>query len=314
VPADFADLQATDAALLLSDVFPDRPAAEYIRRTGGELSTVYEARFATDRLIIKVYASALQWKQAKEAYVYQLLQDHLIQPIPQILHMGTADGRLGNLSYTVLTWLPGESLSAVSNGLDDSMAFSVYQQMGSFLARLHRIGQDAFGYVTTEIADPKPTNTEYMTAQFATKLREFRQLGGEPALAAAIDRHVAERTALFADCEHAVLCHNDFHEGNILVRRDDQGGWQVCGVVDVENAIAADPLTDLAKTDRYSIRGHRAKLDGLLAGYGPRGAAAAERMDLYGLYHALELWDWFASTHQTDRLTGLTSDMREMVR
>jgi hygromycin-B 7''-O-kinase len=183
VPADFADLQATDAALLLSDVFPDRPAAEYIRRTGGELSTVYEA-----------------------------------------------------------------------------------------------------------------------------------QLGGEPALAAAIDRHVAERTALFADCEHAVLCHNDFHEGNILVRRDDQGNWQICGVIDVENAIAADPLTDLAKTDRYSIRGHRAKLDGLLAGYGPRGAAAAERMDLYGLYHALELWDWFASTHQTDRLTGLTSDMREMVR
>jgi hygromycin-B 7''-O-kinase len=184
----------------------------------------------------------------------------------------------------VLTWLPGEPLSAVSNALDDSMAFSVYQQMGSFLARLHRIGQDAFGYVTTEIADPKPTNTEYMTAQFATKLREFRQLGGEPALAAAIDRHVAERTALFADCEHAVLCHNDFHEGNILVRRDDQGDWQICGVIDVENAIAADPLTDLAKTDRYSIRGHRAKLDGLLAGLPPAWCGSRRA---HGLVRAL---------------------------
>ena len=181
MPADFADLQEADAALLLSDVMPGRPVAECSRRIGGELSAVYEARFAdsTERLIIKVYAPTWQWKQAKEAYVYRLLQDHLIQPVPEVLHVGTAGGRLGNVSYTVLTWLPGEPLSAVSRGVDDSATFGIYQQMGSFLARLHRLGQDAFGYVTTEIADPKPTNTEYMTAQFATKIREFRQLGGE---------------------------------------------------------------------------------------------------------------------------------------
>lgn len=82
--------------------------------------------------------------------------------------------------------------------------------------------------------------------------------------------------------------------------RDDRRGWQVTGFIDVENAIAADPLIDLAKTDCYSIRGHRAKLDGLLDGYGPpRGRDWAARLAIYRLYHALELWGWFASVGQT---------------
>ena len=59
-----------------------------------------------------------------------------------------------------------------------------------------------------------------------------------------------------------MLCHNDFHEGNILIEQDEGRGWQVAGFIDVENAIAADPMIDLAKTDCYSIRGNRAKLDG----------------------------------------------------
>jgi aminoglycoside phosphotransferase (APT) family kinase protein len=147
--------------------------------------------------------------------------------------------------------------------------------------------------VTTTILDPRPTNTDYMTGQFTSKLREFSALGGDAALRVAIDRYLGERADLFAACDHAVLCHNDFHEGNILVDRDERDGWRVTGFIDVQNAVAADPLMDLAKTDCYSIRGHRAKLDGLLDGYGPCGQARAERMAIYRLYHALELWDSF---------------------
>jgi hygromycin-B 7''-O-kinase len=45
-------------------------------------------------------------------------------------------------------------------------------------------------------------------------------------------------------------------------------GWAVTGFIDVENAIAADPLLDLAKTDYYSVHGNKAKLSGLIQGYG----------------------------------------------
>jgi hygromycin-B 7''-O-kinase len=316
MPAVPDALPVADAGLLLREVLPGHQVAECVVRTGGHLSQVYEARFAdqADPVIIKVYAAAWRWKQAKETHVYRLLQSRLAGAVPRILHTAVAPEQLGRRGYTVMTLLPGQPLSAVSARLSESEIFGVYRQMGSILAALHRISQDAFGYLTTTILDPKPTNTVYMTGQFGKKLREFAGLGGDAALRAAIDRHVAERTELFAVCDRAVLCHNDFHEGNVLVAQDKRRGWQVTGFVDVENAIAADPLIDLAKTDCYSIRGHPAKLDGLLRGYGPCGPAWAGRLAIYRLYHALELWDWFASVGQAEPLRGLADDMGELIR
>ena len=43
-----------------------------------------------------------------------------------------------------------------------------------------------------------------------------------------------------------------------------------------------------------------------------RGQAWAGRLAIYRLYHALELWDWFASIGQTQPLDSLTHDMREL--
>jgi hygromycin-B 7''-O-kinase len=314
MPADLADLTPTDASLLLREVLPGRRVTSCVRRTGGELSRVYEVRFSDDAdpLIIKIYAEAWQWKQAKEAHIYRLLDQHRVGPVPRILHTAAAPEQLGGHGYTVMTLLPGQPLSAVSAGLAEGDLYGLYRQIGASLAALHRIGQPAFGYLTTEILDPQPTNTDYMTGQFARKLREFGGLGGDPELRAVIERHVEERAELFVACDHPVLCHDDFHEGNILVDHEEGRGWQMTGFIDVENAVAADPMIDLAKTDCYSIRGNRAKLDGLLNGYGPCGQAWAGRLAIYRLYHALELWDWFASIGQTQPLDSLAHDMREL--
>jgi aminoglycoside phosphotransferase (APT) family kinase protein len=291
-------LTIDEAELLLREVLPGRRVAACLPRTGGELSQVYQAQFTdgADPVIIKIYAEAWRWKQDKEANIYQLLHRHQVGPTPRVLHTDSGQAHPRGQAYTVMTLLPGQPLSAVSGQLTESELRRVYRRMGSILAALHDIGQDAFGYLTTTILDPKPTNTAYMTGQFGKKLREFADLGGDDALRSAIERHVAERTELFAACEHAALCHNDFHEGNVLIARDQHGDWQVTGFVDVENAIAADPLIDLAKTDSYSIRGDH----------------FAERHALYRLYHALELWDWFASIGQTGHLPDLADDMRQL--
>ena len=178
--------------------------------------------------------------------------------------------------------------------------------MGQLLAAVHRITQDHWGYVTTRVVDVKPTNTAYMVDQFARKLRVFDELGGDPALARAIDRHVAGHADLFAACSRPVLCHNDFHDGNVLVSRSSgelpdetphkPREWRVTGFVDVEGAVAADPLLDLARTDYYALRADPAKRDAFLSGYAPLPSDWADRVALYHLHHALELWNWAAST------------------
>lgn len=138
-------------------------------------------------------------------------------------------------------------LSAISTQLDDADVHGIYRQLGTILSAVHGISQDSYGYLTTRILDLQPTNTAYMTRQFAKKLSEFIEHSGDLALHCTIQAYITERAALFTHCQAPVLCHNDFHEGNVLVL-ENPAGWTVTGFIDVENAIAADPLLDLAKT------------------------------------------------------------------
>ncbi len=302
-------------------LLPDAAVTEVIPCTGGQLSTVLEVRRAAphEPVIVKFYDDRWRWKQQKEAYVYELLRRHGVGPVPAVLHTQeavtpdavTPDETTRN-AVTVLSMMPGQPLSAVVGGLDTATVRALYRELGACLAAVHRIPQDAYGYITTRIVDAAPSNSAFMLGRFAARLREFGELGGDAELLAAAEAKVAEQGGLLADCPHAVLCHNDFHEGNVLVERDTERGWRVTGFVDVENATAADPLLDLAKTEYYSVRGDAKKWRALIEGYGPLPPGWSGRLDLYRLYHALELWDWFASTGRTDRLPGIAADIRAM--
>ena len=133
-----------------------------------------------------------------------------------------------------------------------------------------------------------------MAALFREKIGEFRDFGRDADLASAIERHVAAHTGVLADCRVPVLCHDDFHPGDIIVT-GSYGGWRLTGVVDVENAVAGDPLLDLAKTLLYAVGENKTKRGGLLDGYGGIDRPDWEQaVELYQLYHALEWWDWAA--------------------
>ena len=312
-PVPGQHLEVAGAQTLLASVLPGIRVIEVVARTGGQLSTVYEMRCsgAVDALIVKVYAPQWRWKLAKEVDVYRILAGNGVGPVPEIVHAEPDPGPFG-FAFVVMTKLPGQPLSEVSSGLDAAQCARLYRQMGVALSAIHRIGQDAYGYRVAEILDPEPDNTAYMTRQFGKKLREFGDLGGDRALRDRIEAHVARLTGLFANCAAPVLCHNDFHEGNVLVARAGDA-WEVTGFVDVENAIAADPLVDMAKTEYYSIKGDAAKLAGLLDGYGPLPPDGTERLSLYRLYHALELWDWFAMIGNATPLASIAGDLRDLV-
>jgi hygromycin-B 7''-O-kinase len=294
-------------------------------RTGGEVSTVYEIRGdgSARPFIVKIYASQWRPKLLKEVYVYRLLARHGIRHIPRVLHAAPSGLPELPLAYTVMTRLPGRPLSEVGDDLAGPDLVGVYRQMGQFLAAVHRISQDHWGYVTTRVVDVRPTNTAYMTDQFARKLRAFGDLGGDPALARAIERHVARHAGVFAACPRPVLCHNDFHDGNVLVSRstgtvaddshDTLREWRVTGVVDVEGAVAADPLFDLARTDYYALRDNPTKRAAFMSGYGPLPPDSADRVAIYGLHHALELWNWAASTGKPEDRSRARTDLERSV-
>lgn len=296
----------------LRRIFPEAVVIELIPRTGGQLSTVYEARCAdpAHAVIFKIYADEWRWKQAKEIHVYRLLAACGSLPVPKLLHYA-ADAGPGGRAVTILSLLEGRPLSEASEDLDPTEVPAFYREMGAILATAHRIGQESYGYLTSRILDPLPDNGTYMRRQFAKKLKEFDDLDGDRRLYDAVTRRIGRDGALFDNCESAVLCHNDLYEGNVLVARGPDG-WRITGVIDVENAIAADPLIDLAKTDYYALGRGEPERVALLDGYGPLPADAAERLDLYRLFHALELWDWFRSIGTTGPLLGIAEDIARL--
>ncbi|MER7754477.1 aminoglycoside phosphotransferase family protein [Kitasatospora sp. NPDC097643] len=314
-PPDSPALTLATAAALLRAAHPDAEVMDVLPRSGGQLSAVYEVRCAdpAHAAVVKVYAEQWRWKQAKEVYVHGLLAGVDGWPGPAVLHH-TGDGGPGGRAATVLGLLPGVPLSEASPAPGPDRTRALYRSVGAALATAHRLRLDGFGYVTTRVLDPVPDNGTYMRRQFARKLAEFAELGGEASLGRALGAFVARRGALLDHGRAPVLCHNDLHEGNVLVVRGSRG-WRVSGVVDVENAVAADPVLDLAKTDYYAVRGDALKREALLAGYGPLPVAAGELEDLlalYRLYHALELWDWFASTGERAPLPGIAADLAEL--
>lgn len=284
---------------------PGLRVIEVLPRTGGELSTVYEVRSAdAEPLVVKCYRDEWRWKQAKEVHLYGLLAAHGVTSAPSVVRVDA------ERAATVLTLVPGMPLSEAN--VEPAALPVVWRQVGELHAAVHRIAQPAFGYLTTEILDPEPDNTAYMRRRFAGKLAEFTELGGARDLHDGVRDRAAEQDGLFASCTAPTLCHNDLHEGNVLVEHTGSG-WRVTGFVDVENAIAADPLVDLAKTVQYELTRSPVKFAGLLDGYGPLPADGLARLALYRLYHAVELWTWFASIGNTLPLASIGEDIRDLL-
>jgi hygromycin-B 7''-O-kinase len=298
---------------------------DVVTRTGGEVSTVYEIRGAgaARPLIVKIYAPDWRPKLLKEVYVYRLLARHGIRHIPRILHAAPHGVPALPLAYIVMSRLDGQPLSEVVDALSGADLAGVYQRMGRLLAAVHRITMDQWGYVTTRVVDAKPGNTAYMTDQFARRLRVFGQLGGDPALARAIDRQVARRADLFASCPRPVLCHNDFHDGNVLVHRssaavpDDSLREPSAGPDDSLRKLrewrVTGSLFDFAKTDYYALRDDPAKRVAFLRGYGPLPCNWADRVAVYHLHHALELWNWAASTGKAADRSRAGADIEKIL-
>lgn len=80
------------------------------------------------------------------------------------------------------------------------------------------------------------------------------------------------------------------------------GRWQVTGVIDVERAVVADPLFDVARV----TRARSGLSDAYATAYGDLDRA---RLALYELYHVVELWSWFAETGWAEQLPALQDDL-----
>lgn len=300
-------ISPAQAQAIVDRVAPGRRLSRLSALLSGEIGAVFEIELADGppALVLKVYPEVLHWKMRKEVLVAGLLDGRLSVPTPRILLAD--DGKsLIDLNFAVMTRLEGANVLGLERALDRSQVIAIYEQMGRTLREIHRIAMDTFGYIGPDgIVSPATSNRAYMLSQFERKLGGFDQFGGRPDLAAGLHDYVERSAALLDGCTRPSLCHYDFHTGNVLAIGD-----RLTGIVDLENAIAGDPLMDLAKTIAYSVRDDEAKRAALLAGYGP-----IERPDwqatlqLYQFYGAIELWAWWTQIGDRERAESIVPDL-----
>ncbi|MFI6483683.1 amino acid adenylation domain-containing protein [Nonomuraea sp. NPDC050663] len=292
-------LSAAKASELIGE-----PVSEVTLRTGGEISAVYEVRTGGRELIFKLYPGLFTERMSKERQVYELL-GRTGAAAPAVVRADDSKRDLPQ-AYLVMTKVPGRPLSQVSAGLDQETILRLYHEMGGLLRAVHSVELTSFGPID---GLREPTNDAYVGGQFDLKLAQFAEFGGDPAVHAALVERVRADRHLLARCATPVLLHHDFHERNVMVAERD-GRWELTGLIDVENALAGDPLMDLARTDYFAVRGDPHRRHALLEGYGELPADHEERLAFYRLYHALDQWHWLATIGEVSALEPITREIR----
>ncbi|HKQ80193.1 MAG TPA: phosphotransferase [Blastocatellia bacterium] len=300
-------------AAMVSRIYPSVEALSVAPLAGGNIHGVFEITCAKPptKLVLKIYADEYQWKMEKEAYVYGLLAGRPGVTAPTVL-VTDASKTLWQQNYAIMTKLDGIMLREAADSMSSDQLCSVYREMGLMLKQVHQIRFDAFGYIGTRVIEPKMSNADYMQCQFDKRLDEFERLGADPVIQQTIKSYVDANTFLLGSCLSPSLCHNDFHDANVMVSRET---GRLVGILDVENAVAGDPLLDIAKTAIYPSQGNGPKLECLLEGYGGLPPGGDARIQIYQLYHSLELWDWMmARDPSTPWLPAIAEDIWRLAR
>ena len=305
-------LTVTDAQAqaIVDRIAPGRRLARVGELLAGEISAVFEIELAEGppAFVLKVYPETMHWKMQKEVGIARLLE-RLPIPAPGIL-LADDSRSLLDLNFVVMNRFDGRNVRQWEPSLDEDETFDIYRQMGEALRVIHGVTLESFGYlVANGVVQPFASNRAYMLSQFERKLSGFRELGRRPALAAQLDAYLKRSADLLDGCPRPVLWHYDYHSGNLLAERHD-GALQLTGIIDLENAIAGDPLMDLAKTIAYSVRDDETKRDGLFAGYGALDRPDwQETLRLYQFYGTIELWAWWVQIGDAARAEGIIAEL-----
>jgi len=306
-------LTRDQAAEILRDAVPGAEVVGVEKMVGGQVTGAYEVLCAdpSQNPVVKISAPNGGAWLAKEVGVYRLLRRHGVTKLPKLLGGAGADSAIGR-PYLVMSKLPGVALERLSPELSDADLRSVYRQMGELVAQFHAIEQDAYGFRSTEILDPRQTNEAQMTSTHARASGACLDVTGDRELYEAARAYVVARTDLFELGTGPVLVHNDFHEGNIIAEQTPDGPV-ITGVIDMENTMAGDPMVDLAKTDCYSIKGNRIKLEGLFEGYGEVPVEWKRRTRLYQVVHLFELWGFYHEIGAREEPVAIAEDIRALI-
>jgi aminoglycoside phosphotransferase (APT) family kinase protein len=247
--------QALLARLVVSHlpVDPDRLVFEPIAT--GKHNTSYYVRGADEDLVLRISppddAGFLFYERrmmAQEPQIHALLRAETTVPVAEILAYDDSRTLLDR-DYLLLERLPGQPLTDA--GLAGAELEGVLEQVGVYLAEMHALVADRYGYLGLHRPMvPQATWIEAFAVMWDKLLSDVVACGGySQEEADAMRRLLDVYRPHFDRHVPASLLHMDVWSQNILV---DEAG-RVTGLVDLDRALWGDPEIEYAVLDYCGI-------------------------------------------------------------
>jgi aminoglycoside phosphotransferase (APT) family kinase protein len=232
---------------------PEQLAFEPIRT--GKHNTSYYVRGAGEELVLRISppddAGFLFYERrmmAQEPQLHALLRAETSVPVAEIVIYD--DSRtLVDRDYLLMERLPGTPLSEAA--LSKSRVDDVLEQIGVYLAQMHALVADRYGYLGNHRPmQPQPAWPEAFAVMWNKLLDDVVACGGYTQEEAdAMRRLLDVYRPHFEHDAPASLLHMDVWSQNILV---DRAG-RVTGLVDLDRALWGDPEIEYAVLDYCGI-------------------------------------------------------------
>ncbi|MFF3065337.1 phosphotransferase family protein [Oerskovia sp. NPDC057915] len=200
-----------------------------------------------------------------EEDVYRRVAERPDLLMPRVVHSDFSRTTLDG-DALVVTFLDGEVWNTLPP-LDDAATARVHHDLGAFMARLHTVTGDAFGYPAPASGMSAPTWPEAFGLMVEALLADAETWAVDlpaDALRAVVARH---RDAL-SEVTVPRLVHADLWPGNLFLAAggpgladpavaagspDEPSPLRLSGVIDTERCLWADPLYELAGADQLGL-------------------------------------------------------------
>jgi aminoglycoside phosphotransferase (APT) family kinase protein len=232
---------------------PERLTFEPIRT--GKHNTSYYVDGAGDPLVLRISppddAGFLFYERhmmAQEPQLHALLRAETEVPVAAI--KAYDDRRtLVDRDYLLMERLPGQPLTEAS--LTPRQLDGVLQQVGIYLAQMHSLVADRYGYLGThQPMSPQPTWVEAFAVMWNKLLDDIVACGGYTVEEADAFRRLLDVYRPHFDRQvPASLLHMDVWSQNILV--DETGS--MTGLLDLDRALWGDPEIEFAVLDYCGV-------------------------------------------------------------
>lgn len=248
-----------------------------------------------EQYLIRMFSSEFEISRRGEYHMIHALSAYS-DYVPKVIEFGSLKDL--NLSYMILTYLPGEDAEVSLQRLKEEEQYSAGLIAGGELKKLHSLSAPAT--VLPWYEQKKQKNDHYLVG--------FKKLPLDKEIKLMLETYIDKNEYLMKGRPNTFQ-HDDFHPSNLLINNR-----KFSGIIDFQRMDWGDPIHDLTKLGFFSSRISVPFTRGIVDGYHNNNVVDNEFWKLYTLYSVMHIvsalvWGLRISVEQYELLLSYSLDV-----